>query len=69
MPIRQLFGLLILSAGELLTKKHGQQRTSWRFRFYAVAGAVAAVLIAVWAYDASGMALNGRVETMRARSW
>ena len=44
--------------------RHGQGRGF----AYAAIGA-AAVLIAVWAYDASGMALNGRPEAMRARSW
>lgn len=37
---------------------------------YAAAAGVAAILVAVWVYDASaGMNMGGRVETMSARFW
>lgn len=37
--------------------------------FYASVGTAAAVLVAVWAYDASGSAMNQRPTIQRATVW
>lgn len=36
---------------------------------YAAVGTAAAILVAVWAYDASGTAMNQRPTTQRATVW
>lgn len=36
---------------------------------YAAVGTAAAILIAVWAWDASGMAMDDRFPVQRARAW
>jgi hypothetical protein len=45
-----------------------ERRLSWRVGFYAVAAA-AAILAAIFAYDASGMAITDRPSIQRATTW
>lgn len=45
--------------------RHGKGRSF----AYAAIGAAAAVLIAVWAFDASGMAITDRPSIQRATTW
>jgi hypothetical protein len=45
-----------------------ERRLSWRVGFYAVAAA-AAILAAVFAFDAGGTAISGKPTIQRATTW
>lgn len=45
-----------------------ERRLSWRVGFYAVAAA-AAILAAIFAYDASSMAITDKPTIQRATTW
>lgn len=68
--MRLLNGLRKRAAQRTMLEIERTIRKPWRCLAYAAIGTAAAILISVWAWDASGTdMMNERQSTQRARAW